>query len=167
MTAHDVQTAATEPQIGAVLEPAHGAEIVVPLNRLSGHGPAGGRRLMVVLHLVDADDAGLIAALQVLAAIVETGKPASETCRLFTPLPQLLKNVEFNGGKPLDDKSVKEAIKDGEAVLGDTGRLLIRPSGTEPVIRVMAEGDDDGITEMVRLNSTHLVKVLHVPRSEN
>ncbi|WP_426017592.1 GNAT family N-acetyltransferase [Brevundimonas sp. DWR2-3-1b1] len=64
MTAHDVQTAATEPQIGAVLEPAHGAEIVVPLNRLSGHGPAGGRRLMVVLHLVDADDAGLIAALQ-------------------------------------------------------------------------------------------------------
>ncbi len=104
-------------------------------------------------HIVLTDYAttgdGLIAGLQVLAAIVETGKPASETCRLFTPLPQLLKNVEFNGGKPLDDKSVKAAIKDGEAALGDTGRLLIRPSGTEPVIRVMAEGDDDGKIERV------------------
>ena len=96
-----------------------------------------------------AGTSGLIAALQVLAVIVESGKPASEVCRVFEPLPQVLKNVQFNGGKPLEDKVVKKAIADGEVRLGKTGRLLVRPSGTEPVIRVMAEGEDEALVESV------------------
>jgi phosphoglucosamine mutase len=67
----------------------------------------------------------------------------------FEPLPQLLKNVRFAGGKPLDDDAVKAVIAGAEAELAGTGRLVIRPSGTEPVIRVMAEGDDPGQVERV------------------
>jgi len=84
----------------------------------------------------------LIAALQVLAVVSETKQPVSEVCRVFEPVPQLLRNVRFNGGRPLEDASVKSAISAAETELGDAGRLVIRPSGTEPVIRVMAEGDD-------------------------
>jgi phosphoglucosamine mutase len=86
---------------------------------------------------------GIIAALQVLAVIVASGKRASEVCVAFQPLPQLLRNVRYKGGQPLEDGIVKDAISDGERRLGNTGRLLIRPSGTEPVIRVMAEGEDE------------------------
>jgi phosphoglucosamine mutase len=85
---------------------------------------------------------GTIAALQVLSALVASGKPASETLHLFDPVPQLLRNVRFAGGKPLADKAVKAVITEAEAELAGRGRLVIRPSGTEPVIRVMAEGDD-------------------------
>ena len=85
---------------------------------------------------------GLIAALQVLAAIVESGRPASALCRVFEPMPQFLRNVPITGGAPLESKTVKTVIRDGEARLGDKGRLLIRKSGTEPLIRVMAEGED-------------------------
>jgi len=85
---------------------------------------------------------GTIAALQVLAALVASGKPASETLHLFDPVPQLLRNVRFTGGKPLEDEKVMAVIAQAETELVDKGRLVIRPSGTEPVIRVMAEGDD-------------------------
>jgi phosphoglucosamine mutase len=85
---------------------------------------------------------GTIAALQVLSALVASGKPASEALHLFDPVPQLLRNVRFAGGKPLDDDAVRAVIADAEADLAGKGRLVIRPSGTEPVIRVMAEGDD-------------------------
>lgn len=97
-------------------------------------------------HMILSDYAttgdGTIAALQVLAALVESGKPASELLRQFEPVPQLLKNVRFSGGKPLEADSVKSVIADAEQELNGSGRLVIRPSGTEPVIRVMAEGDD-------------------------
>ncbi|GEO01027.1 phosphoglucosamine mutase [Novosphingobium sediminis] len=97
-------------------------------------------------HMILADHGttgdGTVAALQVLAALVASGKPASETLHLFDPVPQLLKNVRFAGGKPLEAESVKAAIAAAEARLAGRGRLVIRPSGTEPVIRVMAEGDD-------------------------
>jgi phosphoglucosamine mutase len=97
-------------------------------------------------HMILSDYAttgdGTIAALQVLAALVESGKPASELLRQFEPVPQLLKNVRFSGGKPLETDSVKSVIADAEQELNGSGRLVIRPSGTEPVIRVMAEGDD-------------------------
>ncbi|MFZ5700499.1 MAG: phosphoglucosamine mutase [Pseudomonadota bacterium] len=97
-------------------------------------------------HMIMLDHAttgdGTIAALQVLAALVKSGKRASELMHLFDPVPQLLKNVRFAGGKPLDDARVKAVIADAEAQLSGRGRLVIRPSGTEPVIRVMAEGDD-------------------------
>lgn len=92
---------------------------------------------------------GLVAALQVLAHVKRLGRPVSEVCRRFEPVPQLLKNVRFSGGKPLEDKVVKQAIADAEAELAGRGRLVIRPSGTEPLIRVMAEGDDRGQVERV------------------
>ncbi len=92
---------------------------------------------------------GLVAALQILATVKRTGIPVSELCRRFEPVPQLLKNVRFSGGKPLDDIIVRQAIADAEAELAGRGRLVIRPSGTEPLIRVMAEGDDEGQVERI------------------
>ena len=103
-------------------------------------------------HLILADHSttgdGLVAALQVLAALVSGGKPASELLHLFEPVPQLLKSVRFTG-TPLADATVKAAIAAGEARLNGNGRLLIRKSGTEPVIRVMAEGDDKRLVKAV------------------
>ena len=102
-------------------------------------------------HIILSDYAttgdGLVAALQILGVLVASGQPASEALHLFDPLPQLLKNVRFSGGKPLDAEPVKAAIADAEARLTGTGRLVIRPSGTEPLIRVMAEGEDMGLVE--------------------
>ncbi|WP_095011850.1 phosphoglucosamine mutase [Tsuneonella mangrovi] len=92
---------------------------------------------------------GTIAALRVLASLVRSGKRASEMLHQFDAVPQLLKNVRFDGGAPLDDAHVKQAIADAERELGGHGRLVIRPSGTEPVIRVMAEGDDAAQVERV------------------
>jgi phosphoglucosamine mutase len=92
---------------------------------------------------------GFVAALQLLAVVRKLGKPVSEVCHRFDPLPQILKNVRYRSGKPLEDPSVKSAISDAEKRLNGHGRLLIRPSGTEPVIRVMGEGDDRGLIEEV------------------
>lgn len=104
-------------------------------------------------HIILSDHAttgdGLVAALQVLAALVGSGKPASELLHLFDPLPQLLKNVRFKGGAPLEADSVKAAIAAGETKLAGQGRLLIRKSGTEPLIRVMAEGEDKALVGRV------------------
>jgi phosphoglucosamine mutase len=105
-------------------------------------------------HIILADHAttgdGLVAGLQVLAALVEAKKPASELLRQFEPLPQLLKNVRFNGGaEPLEADSVRKRIAAAEAELEGKGRLVIRKSGTEPLIRVMAEGDDPALVERV------------------
>jgi phosphoglucosamine mutase len=103
---------------------------------------------MILLDHATTGD-GTIAALQVLAALVQSGKPASELLHLFDPVPQLLRNVRFAGGKPLDDTRVQAVIAEAEAQLAGKGRLVIRPSGTEPVIRVMAEGDDAAQVESV------------------
>lgn len=105
-------------------------------------------------HLVMSDFSttgdGLIAALQVLAVIAESKQKASEATHLFEPLPQILKNVRFRAGaKPLESQEVATAIQDGEARLANKGRLLIRKSGTEPLIRVMAEGDDEKLVNTV------------------
>jgi phosphoglucosamine mutase len=104
-------------------------------------------------HIILADYAttgdGLIAALQVLASIVETGRPASEICRLFTPVPQRSGSVRHGQSLPLDRSAVKAAIAGGEARLAGAGRLVIRRSGTEPVIRVMAEGEDEELVAAV------------------
>ncbi|RMD65094.1 MAG: phosphoglucosamine mutase [Alphaproteobacteria bacterium] len=100
-------------------------------------------------HIVLSDHAttgdGLIAALQVLAVIVERGVPASEVAHVFEPLPQVLKSVRINGGQPLEQAEVREAITRAEQALGADGRVLVRKSGTEPVIRVMVEGRDAGL----------------------
>jgi phosphoglucosamine mutase len=104
-------------------------------------------------HIILSDYAttgdGLVAALQVLGELVTAGAPASQFLHRFEPLPQLLKNVRFSGGKPLEADSVKAVIAAAEAELNGSGRLVIRPSGTEPVIRVMAEGDDRAQVERV------------------
>ncbi|MDO1582065.1 phosphoglucosamine mutase [Rhizobium oryzicola] len=92
---------------------------------------------------------GLVAALQILAAVKRTGKTVSQVCHRFEPVPQLLRNVRIGGGKPLDDIIVRQAIESAEAELNGRGRLVIRPSGTEPLIRVMAEGDDRGQVERI------------------
>jgi phosphoglucosamine mutase len=103
-------------------------------------------------HLILADHSttgdGLVAALQVLAALVAARRPASEVLHLFDPLPQLLKSVRFKGA-PLETPAVQAAIAEAEARLAGTGRLLIRKSGTEPVIRVMAEGEDKALVKSV------------------
>ena len=104
-------------------------------------------------HIILSDYAttgdGLIAALQVLAAIVETGRRASEVCRVFEPVPQLLRNVRYGDGKPLESEKVQRAIAGAEKRLGEAGRLVIRNSGTEPVIRVMAETEDEALLKSV------------------
>jgi phosphoglucosamine mutase len=101
---------------------------------------------MILLDHATTGD-GTVAALQVLSALVQSGKRASELLHLFDPVPQLLRNVRFAGGKPLEAARVQAVIADAEAALSGRGRLVIRPSGTEPVIRVMAEGDDAGEVE--------------------
>jgi phosphoglucosamine mutase len=104
-------------------------------------------------HMILSDHAttgdGTVAALQVLAELIKAGKPASALLSQFDPVPQLLKNVRFAGGDPLNDARVKAAIAEGEAALAGKGRLVIRASGTEPLIRVMAEGDDAGQVEQM------------------
>ncbi len=92
---------------------------------------------------------GLVAALQLLAVVRRSGRTVSEVCSRFEPVPQILKNVRFKGGRPLEDERVTTLIRASEERLGKTGRLVIRPSGTEPVIRVMAEGDDHDLVESV------------------
>ena len=103
---------------------------------------------MILLDHATTGD-GTIAALRVLAGLVRSGKPASELLHVFDKVPQLLQNVRYDGGAPLEQESVKAAIRDAEAQLTGSGRLVIRPSGTEPVIRVMAEGDDEGQVKQV------------------
>ncbi len=103
---------------------------------------------MILLDHATTGD-GTVAALRVLSSLVRSGRPASELLHLFDPVPQLLKNVRYDGGQPLEAEGVKRAIAAGEAELAGRGRLLIRPSGTEPVIRVMAEGDDAAQVERV------------------
>jgi len=126
-----------------------GDRYVVERMRKDGYNLGGEQSGHIVLSDYSTTGDGLIAALQVLCVIVATGKPASQVCRVFEPLPQVLQNVQFNGGKPLEKKAVKEAIAEGEKRLGSGGRLLIRPSGTEPVVRVMAEGEDEALVASV------------------
>ncbi len=104
-------------------------------------------------HLILSDFAttgdGLIAALQVLAVLIAAGQPASAICNVFTPLPQRLESIRFSGPSPLDDREVQKAVAEAEAALAGIGRLLIRPSGTEPVLRIMAEAEDEALVQRV------------------
>ena len=104
-------------------------------------------------HIILSDYAttgdGLVAALQVLAVVQKQDKPVSQVCHRFEPLPQILRNVRYKKGKPLEDAKVRLAIKSAEQKLNGQGRLVIRPSGTEPVIRVMGEGDNESLVEEV------------------
>ncbi|MCV3765974.1 phosphoglucosamine mutase [Rhizobium sp. TRM95796] len=120
-----------------------GDRYVVEHMRQNDFNVGGEQSGHIVLSDFGTTGDGLVAALQVLAAVRRQGKTVSEVCRRFEPAPQLLKNVRYEGGKPLEDPIVREAIADAESELAGRGRLVIRPSGTEPLIRVMAEGDDE------------------------
>ncbi|ALG74961.1 phosphoglucosamine mutase [Azospirillum thiophilum] len=128
-----------------------GDRYVVEMMREHGYNVGGEQSGHVVLSDYSTTGDGLIAALQVLAVLIQAdGRSASEVCRVFDPVPQKLTNVRFAAGsRPLEDDVVKQAIRDGEARLAAGGRLLIRKSGTEPLIRVMAEGDDEALVHGV------------------
>ncbi|MDT8760045.1 phosphoglucosamine mutase [Sphingomonas psychrotolerans] len=126
-----------------------GDRYVLEKMRASGYNVGGEQSGHIILSDYATTGDGLVASLQVLAELVRAGAAASEVLHRFDPLPQILKNVRFKGGKPLDDARVRDAIAGAEAELDGRGRLVIRASGTEPVIRVMAEGDDRGQVEAV------------------
>ncbi len=124
-----------------------GDRYVLETMREKGCNVGGEQSGHIILTDYSTTGDGLVAALQVLAVLVQAGKPASEILAQFEPVPQLLKNVRFNGGAPLDSARVKTRIAAAEAELKGHGRLVIRKSGTEPLIRVMAEGDDEALVE--------------------
>ena len=119
-----------------------GDRYVLEHMRANGFNLGGEQSGHIILSDYGTTGDGLVAALQLLAVVKRQEKPVSEVCHCFEPLPQILKNVRYKQGRPLEEKPVVSAIKAAELMLGESGRLVIRPSGTEPVIRVMAEGDD-------------------------
>jgi phosphoglucosamine mutase len=119
-----------------------GDRYVVERMRADGFNLGGEQSGHIIMGDYSSTGDGLIAALQMLAVLVEAGKPMSEVGRVFAPLPQRLVSLRFAGGHPLNDEGVQAAIRKAENALGQQGRLLVRKSGTEPVIRVMAEGED-------------------------
>jgi len=127
-----------------------GDRYVVERMREGGFNIGGEQSGHIVLSDFATTGDGIIAALQVLAVMTRAGKPVSEASRMFTPLPQVLKNVRYQPGQdPLSIDQVQKAINDGEQRLNGHGRVLIRKSGTEPLIRVMAEGEDESLVTTV------------------
>jgi phosphoglucosamine mutase len=122
-----------------------GDRYVVEEMRRSGYNVGGEQSGHVVLSDYTTTGDGLLTALQVLSVAVQSERPVSEVCSRFEPVPQKLKSVRYAGGNPLDNDFVKGTVEAGRLRLGNSGRLVIRPSGTEPVIRVMAEGDDQSL----------------------
>ena len=136
--------------LGLTLErTAVGDRYVLEQMRKQGYNLGGETSGHIILSDYATTGDGLVAALQVLAVVRKLEKPLSEICHRFEPLPQILRNVRYKKGKPLDDAKVRLAIKSAEQRLHGQGRLVIRPSGTEPLIRVMAEGDDEAQVRQV------------------
>ena len=117
--------------------------------RQHGFNVGGEQSGHIILSDFTTTGDGLIAALQVLAVLQKEGKPASEVCHRFDPVPQVMRNFRYAGGRPLENDGVQTRIHEAEQRLGKAGRLVIRPSGTEPVIRVMGEGDDADLVASV------------------
>jgi phosphoglucosamine mutase len=132
-----------------LIRTAVGDRYVLEHMREHGYNLGGEQSGHIILSDYATTGDGLIAALQLLAVVQERGRPVSEVCHCFEPLPQVLRNVRYGAGEPLRDDRVVSAIAAGRARLGEGGRLVIRPSGTEPVIRVMAEGDDRDLVNTV------------------
>jgi phosphoglucosamine mutase len=126
-----------------------GDRYVLEHMRRDGYNVGGEPSGHIILSDYTTTGDGLLAALQVLAVVKKQGQPVSKVCHRFDPLPQVLKNVRYRSGKPLENTKVRDAIKDAEARLDGHGRLIVRSSGTEPVIRVMGEGDDKVLVEEV------------------
>jgi phosphoglucosamine mutase len=132
-----------------LIRTAVGDRYVVETMRRDGYSMGGEQSGHVVLGHHSTTGDGLIAALQVLAALRRENKPASEICRVFKPVPQLLRNIRYGEGEPLADAAVSAAIAEGERQLGSEGRILVRKSGTERLIRIMAEGEDKALVQAV------------------
>jgi phosphoglucosamine mutase len=126
-----------------------GDRYVVERMRSGGYNLGGEQSGHIVMTDYTTTGDGLVTALQILSVVMTSGKPVSEVCKRFDPVPQLLKSVATNGAKPLENPAVAEIIEKNRLRLGNSGRLLIRPSGTEPVVRVMAEGDDEALVASV------------------
>jgi phosphoglucosamine mutase len=126
-----------------------GDRYVLEYMREHGYNVGGEQSGHIILSNYTTTGDGFIAALQLLAVVKKKDKPVSEVCHRFEPLPQILRNVRYRGGKPLEHATVRSAIADGENRLNGHGRLVVRPSGTEPVIRVMGEGDDKAMVEEI------------------
>jgi phosphoglucosamine mutase len=126
-----------------------GDRYVLEHMRAHGYNIGGEQSGHIILSDYTTTGDGFVAALQLLAVIKRRNKPVSELCHRFEPLPQVLKNVRYQKGKPLENAGVRSAIASAEKKLGRGGRLIVRPSGTEPVIRVMGEGDDKILVESV------------------
>ncbi|MCI0467976.1 MAG: phosphoglucosamine mutase, partial [Beijerinckiaceae bacterium] len=126
-----------------------GDRYVLEHMRAEGFNAGGEQSGHIILLDYGTTGDGLVAALQLLAIVKQKDKPVSQVCRLFDPVPQILRNVRLKPGRPLDDAALERAIAEGRAKLGQGGRLVVRPSGTEPVIRVMGEGDNADIVEQI------------------
>ena len=126
-----------------------GDRYVLEEMKKGGFNVGGEQSGHIILSDVSTTGDGLVAALQVLAVLAAEGKPASEVAHLFNPLPQILENVRFKKGAPLENAKVKSMIEAGNSRLGAAGRILVRKSGTEPLIRVMAEGEDEVLVRAV------------------
>lgn len=124
-----------------------GDRYVVERMRSDGYNVGGEQSGHIILSDYVTTGDGLVSALQILAVVAEQEKAVSEVCSRFEPVPQILKNVAFEGANPLQQDDVQAAVEAAEKRLGNQGRLVIRPSGTEPLIRVMAEGDDPDLVE--------------------
>jgi phosphoglucosamine mutase len=126
-----------------------GDRYVLEHMRQHGYNLGGEQSGHIIMSDYTTTGDGLVAALQLLAVVKRTERPVSEVCHCFEPLPQVLKNVRYKKGEPLAEQNVVTAIESGRGRLGKQGRLVVRPSGTEPVIRVMGEGDDRDLVERV------------------
>jgi phosphoglucosamine mutase len=140
-----------------LIRSAVGDRYVVETMRRDGYNMGGEQSGHIVLGHHGTTGDGLIAALQVLAALRRAGKPASEVCRVFAPVPQVLRNVRFGQGEPLADDGVKAAISSAETRLAGTGRVLVRKSGTERLIRIMAEGEDSSMIDQIIDDIAHAI----------
>ena len=126
-----------------------GDRYVVEQMRRTGHNLGGEQSGHIIMTDFATTGDGLLAGLQVLAVMRTQGRPLSSFGRVFTPLPQRLRNCRLNGGRPLDEPAVQRCIEAAQLRLGGRGRLLVRPSGTEPLVRVMVEADDEVLMEGV------------------
>ena len=126
-----------------------GDRYVVERMRADGYNLGGEQSGHIVMTDYTTTGDGLVTALQILGVVITSGKPVSEVCKRFEPVPQILRNAATKGARPLENEGVMAIIEKNRLRLGNQGRLLIRPSGTEPVIRVMAEGDDETLVASV------------------
>lgn len=135
-----------------------GDRYVLEAMRAKGFNIGGEQSGHMILSDFTTTGDGLVAAMQLLAVVQQQSKPVSEVCSRFTRVPQLLNSVRFKKGKPLEHKHVKQVIEESKARLGEGGRLIIRESGTEPVIRVMGESDDEGLVASVVRDISNVIR---------